>query len=57
MIGYNYDHQGATIEQLSEAFYDNFDLKLGNVQVIVAGKGITCNSYKMWLVTILSLDT
>ena len=36
--------QDATIEQLSEAFYDNFDLKLDNVQVIVAGKGTTFNT-------------
>ena len=37
-------HQDATIDQLSEAFYDNFDVKLDNVQVIVAGKGTTINT-------------
>ena len=28
---------------MSEAFYDNFNLKLDNVQVIVAGKGTKFN--------------
>ncbi|XP_065918579.1 intermembrane lipid transfer protein VPS13C-like isoform X2 [Dysidea avara] len=31
--------KNATLEELSEAFYDKFDVKVQNVQIIVAGKG------------------
>ena len=40
---------------MSEAFYDNFDLKLDNVQVIVAGQGKEVDQYLNCYLITLSL--